>query len=221
MAIKRLPTVHSRFGIKPEPLATQAICEGVVAGMLADHFLGRSEAAYEAALRPSVLAVAHKRGFAAFLEFSLEKETPGRGARKKIDAVLVYGRQVIAFEIKTIRRNAIGFTLAEDLSKLTSFVQDAATDEEIRRISTWQLIAWDSHAFDHNDVRSSDALRAGVALIEKQLVKAKLSKGNWDVSNLLRPTSRTPSSGQVILAEGYVGNRRAWCLAVCVRSPSE
>ena len=90
MTMKRLPSVHHRFGIKPEPLAAKAICDGVVAGMLADHFLGRSEAAFESAIRPYVLAVAHKRGFGAFLEFPLEKQTSGRGAHKKIDAVLVY-----------------------------------------------------------------------------------------------------------------------------------
>lgn len=83
MAMKRLPSVHYRFGIKPEPLAAKAICDGVVAGMLADHFLGRSEAAFESAIRPYVLAVAHKRGFGAFLEFPLEKQTTGRGAHKK------------------------------------------------------------------------------------------------------------------------------------------
>jgi hypothetical protein len=33
--MKRLPSVHHRFGIKPEPLATKAICDGVVAGRLA------------------------------------------------------------------------------------------------------------------------------------------------------------------------------------------
>jgi hypothetical protein len=28
--MKRLPSVHNRFGIKPEPLAAQAICDGVL-----------------------------------------------------------------------------------------------------------------------------------------------------------------------------------------------
>jgi hypothetical protein len=72
MTRKRLPSVHSRFGIKPEPLTVKSICDGVVAGMLADHFLGRREAAFEAAIRPYVLSVAHKRGFGAFLEFPLK-----------------------------------------------------------------------------------------------------------------------------------------------------
>lgn len=76
---KRLPAVHHRYGIKPDPLTAKAICDGVVAGMLGDHFLGRSEAAFESAIRPYVLAVALKRGFGAFLEFPLEKQTDVSG----------------------------------------------------------------------------------------------------------------------------------------------
>jgi hypothetical protein len=48
MFVKRLPPIHGHFGTKPEPLAAQAICQGIVEGMLSDHFCGRSEAAYEA-----------------------------------------------------------------------------------------------------------------------------------------------------------------------------
>lgn len=147
MAMKRLPSVHYRFGIKPEPLAAKAICDGVVAGMLADHFLGRSEAAFESAIRPYVLAVAHKRGFGAFLEFPLEKQTSGRGAHKKIDAVLVYGKQALAFELKTIRKNALGFNLQEDLRKLQRFPDEVAQDGNQRSATSWQLVAWSSQTF--------------------------------------------------------------------------
>jgi len=50
---KRLPVVHHHFGIKPEPLTAKAICDGVVASMLANHFLGCSEAAFALSrLRP-------------------------------------------------------------------------------------------------------------------------------------------------------------------------
>jgi len=84
---KRLPVVHHHFGIKPESLTAKAICDGVVAGMLANHFLGCSEAAFESAIRPYLLVVTHKRGFGAFLEFLLEKQTSGRDAHKKIDVV--------------------------------------------------------------------------------------------------------------------------------------
>lgn len=145
--MKRLPSVHHRFGIKPEPLAAKAICDGVVAGMLADHCLGRSEAAFESAIRPYVLAVAHKRGFGAFLEFPLKKQNSGRGAHKKLDAVLVYGKQVMAFEFKTIRKNAMSFNLQEDLRKLQQFPDEIAQDGYQRRVTSWQLVAWTSQTF--------------------------------------------------------------------------
>lgn len=71
-----MPVVHHHFGIKPEPLTAKAICDGVVAGMLADHFLGCSEATFESAIRPYLLAVAHKRGFgASFWKSKLLGET--------------------------------------------------------------------------------------------------------------------------------------------------
>lgn len=146
-----LPLPRYRFGLKPEPLAAQAICEGIVAGMVADHFLGRSEAAYEAALRPSVLAAAQKRGFGVYLEFPLAKVgnlTPG--ARKKIDAVIFYGRQVAAFEIKTIRGRVGRLSLVKDLQKLRGFSFEAKAGQHV---SGWQIVAWDSNSLKKASVQ--------------------------------------------------------------------
>ena len=138
---KRLPAVHHRFGIKPEPLTAKAICDGVFAGLLADHFLERSEAAFESAISPYVLAVSQKRWFGAFLEFPLEKQTSGRGAHKRIDAMLVCGKQALAFEHKTIRKNAISFNLQEDLRKLRRSPGEVAQDGNHRRPTSWQNVA--------------------------------------------------------------------------------
>ena len=88
-----------------------------------------------------MLAVAHKCGFGAFLEFPLEKQTSGRSAHKKIDAVLIYGKQALAFELKTIRKNAIGFNLQEDLRKLRRFPDEVAQDCNQRRATSWQLVS--------------------------------------------------------------------------------
>ena len=217
--MKRLPPVHRRFGIKPEPLTAKAICDGIVAGMLADHFLGRSEAAFESAIRPYVLAVAHKRGFMAFLEFPLEKQTPGRGAREKIDAVLVYGKQSLAFEIKTIRQNGTNFSLKKDLPKLRRFPAEIAQDGNQRRTTSWQLVAWASNAFPKAK-STQEELNNGFSLLKKEIEKVvpvkKVTVSATEVENV----SRSASLGQFLLSQGNIGNHNVWCAAICLESPS-
>lgn len=216
---KRLPAVHHRFGIKPEPLTAKAICDGVVAGMLADHFLGRSEAAFESAIRPYVLAVAHKRGFGAFLEFPLEKQTSGRGAYKKIDAVLVYGKQVLAFELKTIRRNAIGFNLREDLRKLRRFPDEVAQDGNKRRATSWQLVSWTSQTFPR--AKSAHHVRdQGLALLKKEIEKGDASAQLTVSDAYIDNVPRSATLGQLLLSQGNVGNFHVWCAAICIDAPS-
>lgn len=123
---KRLPAVYHRFGLKLEPSTAKAISDSVVEGMLPDHFLGRSGAVLESAIRSYVLVVSHKSGFGVFLGFSLEKQTSGRSTHKKIDAVLVYGNQKLIFDIKTIRKKAVCFNLQEDLGKFRRFPDEVA-----------------------------------------------------------------------------------------------
>ncbi|AWB33070.1 hypothetical protein [Orrella marina] len=216
---KRLPAVHHRFGIKPEPLTAKAICDGVVAGMLGDHFLGRSEAAFESAIRPYVLAVAHKRGFGAFLEFPLEKQTSGRGAHKKIDAVLVYGKQASAFELKTIRKNAVGFNLQEDLAKLRRFPDEVAQEGNQRRATSWQLVAWTSQTFSRTKSAQQERDK-GLALLKKEIEKgdayAQLTVSDAYIDNV----PRSATLGQLLLSQGNVGNFHVWCAAICIDAPS-
>lgn len=216
---KRLPAVHHRFGIKPEPLTVKVICDGVVAGVLADHFLGRSEAAFESAIRPYVLAVAHKRGFGAFLEFPLEKPTSGRGAHKKIDAVLVYGKQALAFELKTIRRNAVGFNLQEDLGKLRRFPDEVAQDGNQRRATSWQLVAWTSQTFSRTKSVQQERDK-GLALLKKEIEKgdaaAQLTVSGAYIDNV----PRSATLGQLLLSQGNVGNFHVWCAAICIKPPN-
>jgi len=213
---KRLPAVHHRFGIKPEPLTAKAICDGVVAGVLADHFLGRSEAAFESAFRPYLLAVAHKRGFGAFLEFPLERQTSGRGAHKKIDAVLVYGRQALAFELKTIRKNAVGFNLQEDLGKLRRFPNEVVRNGNQRRATSWQLVAWTSQTFSR--IKSAQRERdKGLALLKKEIgngaAAAQLTVSGAYIDNV----PRSATLGQLLLSQGNVGNFHVWCAAICIK----
>lgn len=216
---KRLPAVHHRFGIKPEPLTAMAICDGVVAGVLADHFLGRSEAAFESAIRPYLLAVAHKRGFGAFLEFPLEKQTSGRGAHKKIDAVLVYGKQALAFELKTIRKDAISFNLQEDLRKLRRFPDEVAQDGNQRRATSWQLVAWTSQTFSRTK-SAQQGREKGLALLTKEIEKgdaaAQLTVSGAYIDNV----PRSATLGQLLLSQGNVGNFHVWCAAICIKPPN-
>ena len=214
-----LPSVHKRFGIKPEPPATKAICDGIVAGMLADHFLGRSEAAFESAIRPYVLAVAHKRGFGAFLEFPLEKQTPGRGACKKIDAVIVYGRQALAFELKTIRRNAIGFNLKEDLFKLRRFPAEIAQDGNHRRTSSWQIIAWTSHTFP-GATSVQKGYEKGRALLKKEIEQGDTAMQLTVSDACIDTVPRSATLGQLLLSQGSVGSFHVWCAAICIEPPN-
>lgn len=219
MTMKRLPSVHHRFGIKPEPLTAKAICDGVVAGVLADHFLGRSEAAFESAIRPYLLAVAHKRGFGAFLEFPLERQTSGRGAHKKIDAVLVYGKQALAFELKTIRKNAVGFNLQEDLGKLRRFPDEVVRDGNQRRATSWQLVAWTSQTFSR--IKSAQRERdKGLALLKKEIgngaAAAQLTVSGAYIDNV----PRSATLGQLLLSQGNVGNFHVWCAAICIKPQS-
>jgi hypothetical protein len=203
--MKRLPSVHHRFGIKPEPLAAKAICDGVVAGMLADHFLGRGEAAFESAIRPYMLAVAHMRGFGAYLEFPLAKETAGRGAHKKIDAVLFYGKQTLAFELKTVRKNAIGFNLQEDLRKLRRFPDDAAQDNSQRRATSWQLVAWTSHTFP--TTKSAQQERdQGIAFLKKAIEEGDPASQLTVSDPCIDTVPRSATLGQLLLSQGDVGN---------------
>lgn len=217
--MKRLPSVHHRFGIKPEPLAAKGICDGVVAGMIADHFLGRSEAAFESAIRPYVLAVAHMREFGAYLEFPLAKETSGREAHKKIDAVLFYGKQTLAFELKTVRKNAIGFNLQEDLRKLRRFPDEAAQDNSQRRATSWQLVAWTSHTFPKTKSAQQERDQ-GIALLKKAIEKGDPA---WQLTvsdACIDTVPRSATLGQLLLSQGDVGNFRVWCAAICIRPPS-
>ena len=217
--MKRLPSVHHRFGIKPEPLTAKAICDGVVAGMLSDHFLGRSEAAYESAIRPYVLAVAHKRGFGAFLEFPLEKQTSGRGAHKKIDAVLIYGKQALAFEIKTIRKKAIGFNLQEDLRKLRRFPDEVAQDGNQRRATSWQLVAWTSQTFLPK--KSAQQQRdKGLALLKKEIEKSDVASQLIVSDAWIDTVPRSATLGQLLLSQGSVGDFHVWCAATCINPPN-
>ena len=219
MAMKRLPSVHYRFGIKPEPLAAKAICDGVVAGMLADHFLGRSEAAFESAIRPYVLAVAHKRGFGAFLEFPLEKQTSGRGAHKKIDAVLVYGKQALAFEFKTIRKNAIGFNLQEDLRKLRRFPDEVAQDGNQRRATSWQLVAWTSQTFPPTKSAQQERDK-GLTLLKKEIEKGNAASQLTVSDACIDTVPRSATLGQLLLSQGSVGDFHVWCAATCIKPPN-
>lgn len=216
---KRLPAVHHRFGIKPEPLTAKAICDGVVAGILADHFLGRSEAAFESAIRPYVLAVAHKRGFGAFLEFPLEKRTPGRGAHKKIDAVLVYGKQALAFELKTIRKNAIGFNLQENLRKLRRFPDEVAEDGNQRRATSWQLVAWTSQTFSRKKSAQQERDN-GLALFKKEIEKCDAASQMIISGACIDPVPRSATLGQLLVSQGSVGDFHVWCAAICIETPS-
>lgn len=219
MMIKRLPYVPHRFGVKPEPLTAKAICDGVVAGMLADHFLGRSEAAFEAAIRPSVLAVAHKRGFAAFLEFALEKQNSGRGAHKKIDAVLFYGKQALAFELKTIRKNAINFNLREDLLKLRRFPGEVAKNDKERRVTSWQLVAWNSQTFSPTN-SAREQREQGLALFKKEVEKGGAPSLETASTACIDSVSRSATLGQLLLSNGCVGDFHVWCAAACIRPPN-
>jgi hypothetical protein len=219
MAMKRLPSVHLRFGIKPEPLTAKAICDGIVAGMLADHFLGRSEAAFESAIRPYVLAVAHKRGFGAFLEFPLEKKTPGRGARKKIDAVLVYGKQALAFELKTILQNAIGFSLKEDLLKLRRFPSEIVHDDLQRRSTSWQLVAWTSQTFPQ-EKSAQKGRDKGLALLKKEIEKCDPATQLTVSTAYVKTVPRSTALGRLLLSQGNVGNFHVWCAVICIEPPS-
>ena len=218
MAMKSLPSVHYRFGVKPESLTAKAICDGIVAGMISDHFLGRSEAAFEAAIRPYLLAVAHKRGFGAFLEFPLEKETPHRGSHKKIDAVLIYGKQALAFELKTIRKNANGFNLQEDLRKLLQFPFEVNKNENQRRTTSWQLVAWSSNAFTRR-FSTHNAREKGLKLLKKEIDKNEaLPRLETPVD--LDSTPRKALAGQLLLSHGCVGDYHVWCAAICIKPPS-
>lgn len=219
MKFKRLPSVPRRFGIKPESLTVKSICNGVVAGMLADHFLGRSEAAYEAAIRPYVLSVAHKRGFGAFLEFPLKKLTDGRGAYKKIDAVLFYGNQTLALEIKTIREKGSRFNLQEDLIKLRRFPGEVTNEENERRRSSWQLVAWTSLSFP--GIKSVQKGRnQGLDLFVQEIRHLSEAPKLKISSALMDTVPRTATLGQLILSEGSVGDFHVWCAAICVVPPS-
>lgn len=210
---KRLPAVHHRFGIKSEPLTAKAICDGVVAGVLADHFLGRSEAAFESAIRPYLLAVAHKRGFGAFLELPLEKQTSGRGANKKIDAVLVYGKQALAFELKTIRKNAVGFNLQEDLGKLRRFPDKVAQDGNQRRATSWQLVAWTSQTFSRTKSAQQERDK-GLALLKKEIEKGDAAAQLTVSGACIDTMPRSATLGQLLLSQGNVGNFHVWCSAI-------
>ncbi len=187
--------------------------------MLADHFLGRSEAAFESAIRPYMLGVAHKRGFGAFLEFPLAKEASGRGAHKKIDAVLFYGKQALAFELKTIRKNAMGFNLQEDLRKLRRFPDEVAQDGSQRRATSWQLVAWTSDTFPMTK-SAQQGHDQGINLLKNGLKKGN-SASQLNVSAAcIDNVPRSATLGQLLLSKGNVGNFHVWCAAICIRAPN-
>jgi hypothetical protein len=219
MPTNRLPPVRHRFGVKPEPLTAKAICDGVVAGVLADHFLGRSEAAFEAAIRPYVLAVAHKRGFGAFLEYPLKKQIFGRGAHKKIDAVLSYGKQALAFEFKTIRKNAIGFNLQEDVQKLQCFPVEVSNNDNQRRVTSWQIVAWTSQTFPRlNSVKQ--LLEKGVDLLRREIRLSRAVPQLRLSDAFIGTVPRSATLGQFLLSEGRVGEFYVWCIAICIKPPN-
>lgn len=216
--MKNLPSIRHRFGIKPESLTAKAICDGIVSGILSDHFLGRSEAAFEAAIRPHILAIAHKRGFGAYLEFPLKKHNQGRGAHKKIDAVLFYGKQVLAFELKTIRKNAIGFNLQEDLIKLSNFPKEVIKDGEQRRTTSWQLVAWTHDTFSA-EKSAEHALDMGISLLRKEISNYEKQNNLTLSETYVDKIPRSATQGQILLSQGNVGNFHVWCAAICIASP--
>jgi hypothetical protein len=198
-------------GVKPEILTMVDICRGVVAGVISDKYLGRHESHYEASLRPHVLAVAQKRGFGVFLEVPLPREDHvKKGAHKKIDYVLTYGRQAVAIECKTMRpgiRDLVKSAVGDDLKKLKRFPSLVPED---CRASGWMLIAWDnSHP-------------RGAATEDEQYldhISDRLNLDNWTVvtdTGIVDQNIRSVRLNQGILSSGRVGSYKAWCIAVCI-----
>ena len=202
-------------GIKPEVLTMIDIARGVVAGMISDKYLGRHQNHYEASLRPHVLAVAQKRGFGAFLEvrFPRDGTVKKRGAYKKLDYVLSYGRQAIAIECKAIRpktRELGKDGVAEDIKKLRRFPENIP--QEIRA-SGWMLIAWD------NGQDNRPTKKVEVHFVKQ--IRNTLKLDGWTLlgdETIIKKRLRTPTLGQAILSSGHVGSYYAWCITVCVVS---
>jgi hypothetical protein len=220
-----LPTLSLRFGVKPETSTMKAICCGIVSGMLADRFQGRLEAAYEAAIRPVLLAVCQKRRFSVSLEFKLPKEHTGAGSHKKIDALLVYGQQAIALEVKTIRPNTRSFSIQEDLNKLQNFAAVINRDKEnLPRFSAWQIVAWDDLSMKRKNKQGKakaipDQQRVeafGVDAIVNGFRKAGLVVEPVSTDLLAAKPRINFQQGQMMVMSGHICNAHDYCAAICV-----
>ncbi len=212
--VKALVASFSK-GVKSDLLTMIAISRGIVAGMLADKYLGRHQDHYEASLRPHVLSVAQERGFGTFLEVRMPRTGGDRvGAFKKLDYVLSYGRQSIAIECKTIRSK--GHILARqgvntDLAKLKRFPSLVPLE---MRASGWFVVA------ECARIRG----RTTPIVIEKRFIKQVL--GQIGVTEealktdkeLIARGSRTAAQNLAFLSCGEVGSHYVCCLAFCVVS---
>lgn len=153
------------------------------------------------------------------ITFSTKKQTSGRGAHKKIDAVLVYGKQASAFELKTIRKNAVSFNLQEDLAKLRRFPDEVAQDGNQRRATSWQLVAWTSQIFSRTKSAQQERDK-GLALLKKEIEKGDASAQLTVSDAYIDNVPRSATLGQLLLSQGNVGNFHVWCAAICIDAPS-
>jgi hypothetical protein len=207
-------------GIKPEILTMIDLARGVIAGMLADKYLGNQENTYEAALRPHCIAVAHKRGFSISLEFKLPREVQVNiGAHKKLDYLLTYGHQVIAIECKTICGEKRPLNIANidiDLKKLRTV---ASLASKSIRSSAWLMIA---------EIRRKSKIGdSEVQIINHPPIKKLLKKLDImpidvisDDDDFLSKNKRKFIEGTTFISEGKVGSYHAWCIVSCVTAPS-
>lgn len=186
--------------------------------MLADHFHGKQEAAYESALRPFIISVAHMRHYSISIEYKLPKTSIGRGSHPKIDAMLNYGKQALAFEVKTIRRSKQKLILTDDIEKLKSLANLIEHDNfSDYRFSAWQIVAWDSYAYKKDDVKHTR--EKGVQSIKKELMKNGIEAST--IEDITRPANlrRPICIGQMIIVGGNVNATFAYCAAICIIAP--
>lgn len=88
--------------------------------------------------------------------------------------VLVHGKQALAFELKTIRKNAIGFNLQGDLHKLQRLPDEIAQNGNQRRATSWLFIAWTSQTFSRTKSVHQERDK-GLALLKKEIEKGDRS----------------------------------------------
>jgi len=133
--------------------------------------------------------------------------------------LLVYGKQALAFEFKTIRKNAIGFNLQEDLLKLRRFPAEVAQDGSQRRATSWQLVAWTSQTFSR--AKSAQQERdKGLALLKKEIQKGDPAEQLTVSGACIDTVTRSATLGQLLLSQGSVGSFHAWCAAICIEPPN-